>query len=169
MGIGKTLVVMRHAKAEPYAASDAARQLTTRGRDEAAAAGRFLIEAGLVPDHALVSSAARTQETWDVLRETCNLSVDAELSDAMYAASPPDVLEAVRHVPAGTSTCLFLGHNPTAAHVAAALDDGEAEPEVLQGLLAGFPTSALAVFALAGEWADLSEAGARLTHYYPGR
>jgi phosphohistidine phosphatase len=169
VGTGKTLVVMRHAKAEPYAESDAARQLTARGRTEAAGAGQFLLDARLVPDHALVSSAARTRETWEIIRETCDTAVDADLSDAMYAASPPDVLDAVREVPAGTRTCLYLGHNPTAAHVAAALDDGEADPEVLRGLLAGFPTSALAVFAVPGEWADLAEAGARLMHFYPGR
>ena len=160
---------MRHAKAEPYAESDAARSLTARGRTEAADAGRFLLGAGVVPDHALVSSAARTVETWDVLRETCGASCDAEVSDLLYAATPDAVLEAVRLVPDEVSTCLFLGHNPTAAHVAATLDDGEADPDVLRGLLAGFATSALAVFEVPGAWADLAEAGARLTHFHPGR
>lgn len=163
------LVVMRHAKAEPYADTDANRPLTARGHDEAGAAGRFLARHGLVPDHALVSSALRTRETWDEVRRACGFSGKEDVSDALYAASPDAVLETVQQLPASASTCIYVGHNPTAAHLAAGLDDGEADPEVLRGLLGGFPTSAMAVFELPGAWAELSEAGARLTHFYDGR
>ena len=38
----RVLVVVRHAKAEPYAESDHARRLTERGRADAADVGRFL-------------------------------------------------------------------------------------------------------------------------------
>jgi phosphohistidine phosphatase len=121
------------------------------------------------PDHALVSSATRTRETWDAVREACGAEAAEQISDALYAASPAAALEAIRSVPDDVATCLFLGHNPTAAHLSAALDDGEADPEVLRGLLAGFATSALAIFELPGTWSELTEAGARLTHFYPGR
>jgi phosphohistidine phosphatase len=163
------LVVMRHAKAEPYADTDTARRLTARGRDEAEAAGRFLAGIGAVPDHALVSSAVRTSQTWEVVREASGSATEGELSDALYAASPSDVIEALRSVPDDVSCCCYVGHNPTAAHVAAALDDGEAEPDALQGLLAGFPTSAIAVFSVPGRWSELAEGGARLIHFHPGR
>ena len=59
------MVVMRHAKAEPYASTDLARRLTERGRQQAAAAGARLRELGLVPEHAVVSTAERTRMTWD--------------------------------------------------------------------------------------------------------
>ena len=36
-------------------------------------------------------------------------------------------------------------------------------------LLAGFPTSATAVFAYDGAWADLAEGSARLVGYHVGR
>ena len=159
---------MRHAKAEPYADTDADRELTSRGQEEAAAAGRHLAGLELVPDHALVSSAVRARQTWEGVREGCGSTAAAEFSDELYAASPAAVLEIVRLVPPEVATCIFVGHNPTAAHVAAALDDGEADPEVLQGLLGGFPTSAIAVFELPGAWSDLAEAGARLVHVYSG-
>ena len=160
---------MRHAKAEPYADTDAARRLTARGRDEAASAGARLAELGHVPDRALVSSATRTRETWAAVREACRADAVEEFSDELYAGSPDSVLEAVRLVPDDTNTCIYIGHNPTAAHLAARLDDGEADPEVLQGLLAGFPTAAFAVFELSGGWAELHEATARLTHFHAGR
>ena len=160
---------MRHAKAEPYAETDSARRLTARGHQEAAAAGAHLASLGVALDHALVSSATRTRETWDAVREACGADAREEISDPLYAASPTAALETIRLVPEEVTTCIYIGHNPTAAHLAAGLDDGDADPDVLRGLLAGFPTSALAVFELPGPWAELDEAGARLRHFYPGR
>ena len=160
---------MRHAKAEPYADTDATRDLTARGREEATAAGAHLASLGVTPDHALVSNATRTQETWAAVRESCAAEAREEISDELYAASPAAALEAIRLVPDDATTCIFVGHNPTAAHLAAGLDDGDADPEVLRGLLAGFSTSAFAVFEVPGSWAELDEGGARLLHFYPGR
>ena len=58
------LVIMRHAKAERTAATDHARQLTDRGRRDAVAAGQMLAQSGASLELALVSTAARAQETW---------------------------------------------------------------------------------------------------------
>src|SRR5687768_7846928 len=102
---------MRHAKAEPYAETDAARQLTARGREEAAAAGRHLASLGVTPDHALVSSATRTRETWDAVRRACGATACEEFSDSLYAASPAAALETIRLVPDEATACIFIGHN----------------------------------------------------------
>ena len=160
---------MRHAKAEPYADTDAARRLTARGREEATAAGRQLADLGARPDLAMVSSAVRTRETWDAVRDACGSTAAEQVSDDLYAASPGVVLDALNGIDDGVATCLYVGHNPTAAHLAASLDDGEADPEVLRGLLAGFPTSAFALFGVTGPWSELAEGGARLVHFHPGR
>ena len=56
-GRRRLLVVMRHGKAEPFAAEDHLRRLTERGAREAHGAGQWLADQGLVPTHALVSSA----------------------------------------------------------------------------------------------------------------
>ena len=63
----------------------------------------------------------------------------------------------------------MIGHNPTMAYLAQLLDDGEATPELEGELLAGFPTSAVAVFEYDGAWADLGEGSARLVGYHVGR
>ena len=65
----RTIIVMRHAKAEQGGPSDFERQLTDRGMADAAAAGTWLAERGVVPDHALVSAAVRTQQTWEALAD----------------------------------------------------------------------------------------------------
>jgi len=160
---------MRHAKAEPYAEEDHERTLTERGRAEAADAGRYLASVGVVPDHALVSDAARARATWEAVREACGASAGEDVSRAMYGASTNDVLEAIRSLPEDVRTVIYVGHNPTAGMLANLLTDGEGDPDVVRGVLEGFPTAAVAVFSLPGDWADLEEAGARITHFHGGR
>jgi phosphohistidine phosphatase len=162
-------VVVRHAKAEPYAETDHARRLTDRGRADAAAAGTFLATAGITPTHALVSDATRAQETWAELRGSLAEGIEEDVDPAYYSASEADVLEAVRSLPPEATCAVFVGHNPTAAHVARLLVDGEGDPEVMRGLLEGFPPAAVAVLELPGDWSELTEAGARLTRFHVGR
>ena len=57
------LILVRHADAEPSAATDAARPLTALGRAQAAALCRGLGRVGVVPDVILSSPAVRCRET----------------------------------------------------------------------------------------------------------
>ncbi len=75
----------------------------------------------------------------------------------------------MRSLPPEATCAVFVGHNPTAAHVARLLVDGEGDPEVMRGLLEGFPPAAVAVLELPGEWSELAEAGARLVRFHVGR
>ena len=63
----------------------------------------------------------------------------------------------------------MVGHNPTMASLAALLDDGEGDDEAGNEMALGFPTSALAVFAYDGDWADLDEASASVVAFHVGR
>ena len=65
------LILMRHGDAErPHTGTaDFDRALTPEGRSESRAVGRALAEAGYRPDLALVSSAARTLQTWQACAE----------------------------------------------------------------------------------------------------
>jgi phosphohistidine phosphatase len=162
----RRLVVVRHGKAEPYAAKDHARRLTARGRADAAAVGRYLASVDVRPDRALVSDAARTIETWQQLRAALDAEPREEITRELYGASADDVVELVRRLPGDVWTALYVGHNPTAEQLAGVLHDTEGDPAVLTGLLAGFPTCAVAVFELEGDWADLAEGRARLTHFH---
>lgn len=159
------LVVLRHAKAETFALDDAARHLTERGRADAEARGRWLAAHVGRPDLALVSSAVRTRETWDLVAAELDGEVEARHEDALYGASPDAVLDLLRDLPESVATVVYVGHNPTAASLALLLDDGSAAPEAFARLSEGLPTTGVAVYAVAGAWAGLDAGGASLTAY----
>ena len=165
----KTLVVMRHAKAEQSGASDAERQLTDRGLLDATEAGQWLAGRGVEPELALVSSAVRTVQTWDAANEGGGWDLEGTLEDALYEAGTESALDLVRAVDEAISTLVVVGHNPTMASLAALLDDGEGDEEAGNEITLGFPTSAMAVFSYDGKWEDVDEASASLVAHHVGR
>ena len=165
----RRLIVMRHAKAEPYAATDHARRLTDRGRRDAERAGAHLAAAGLVPDHAVVSTAERTRETWAAVAEATGSTVEAQYDAAVYSGGIDVVVDTLRVVPPDARTVVFVGHNPTAAYLGHHLDDGEGDPEAVSGLLRGFPAGALVVFDVEVPWAGLDQETGRVVDFFaPG-
>jgi phosphohistidine phosphatase len=164
----RLLVIMRHGKAESFAPEDHRRRLTERGVREVRGAGQWLAEEGLVPTYAFVSSAIRTQDTWENLVATTGTRIDPVIDDAIYTAGPESALDILRSTPEDAEVVLYVGHNPTAASLAHLLDDGEAEPDAFRAMSAGFPTSAMAVLDVQVPWAELDAASARLVGFYPG-
>lgn len=162
----RRLVVMRHAKAEPYASTDHARRLTDRGRAQARAAGEWLRELGLAPDHAIVSTAERTVMTWSELAAATGSQVGPQLDAAVYSGGVDVLLEAIQTAPEHASTLIFIGHNPSAAYLVHLLDDGEGDPEAVGGMLRGFPPGALVVFEVPGCWSELSPESARVVGFF---
>ncbi len=165
---GRRLLLMRHAKAEPYGPSDRERPLTRSGRRDAAAVGSWLAEKGLAPDHVLVSAAARTQETCVELRTAAGFEVEPDVRAELYGAEAEEILDAIAKVPPDVTSLLYVGHNPGVEAVAATLA-GEGEQQALQSLLTGFPTSGVAVYEVPVPWDELREGSARLEDFYVGR
>lgn len=160
---------MRHAKAEQFAPSDHQRTLTERGRRDATAAGLHLAGTGVVPDYAVVSSAARTAETWSAVADASRSTADPVFDDAVYTGSPDVVLEALRVVPSGVRTLIFVGHNPTAAYLAHLIEDGTGEAAATEQLLRGYPTSAMAIMEVEAPWEKLGPEAGRLVDFHVGR
>lgn len=167
--MSRRLVVMRHAKAAQDGPTDFERVLTDRGHADAAEAGAWLQGQGIAPDHALVSAAARARETWASLAEGAGWDLEPELDRGLYSAEPSTAVDLISLVDDAVGSLVVIGHNPTMAYLAQLLGDGEGDPELENELLAGFPTSATAVFAYDGAWADLTEGSARLVGYHVGR
>lgn len=167
--MSRRLVVMRHAKAEQGGRTDFERVLTDRGHADAAEAGAWLAAQGFAPDHALVSAAARTQETWASLADGAGWSLEAEYDRGLYSAEPATAMDLISLVDDAVASLVVIGHNPTMAYLAQLLGDGEGDPALEGELMAGFPTSATAVFAYDGAWAELAEGAARLVGYHVGR
>ncbi len=161
---------MRHAKAEPFAASDDVRRLTDRGLAGARDVGEHLRDRRTIPDYAVVSSAVRTRQSWDAVVETSGMGeVEVSFDDAVFTGSPDVVIEALRAVPADAGTVMFVGHNPTASYLCHLLDDGSGEEAAVSEMLHGFPPGAVAVLEVAVPWADLAPETGRVVDFYVGR
>jgi phosphohistidine phosphatase len=106
---------MRHAKSDwaTPTEGDFDRPLNKRGRRSARALGNWLRERALQPGEALVSSARRTQETWERLEiRSCRVW----FLDHLYHASAGQMLAALRRAEA--DCVLMIGHNPGIASFA---------------------------------------------------
>lgn len=141
------LVLMRHAKSawDQPGVRDHDRQLNERGRLAAQLMGAFLREATLGPDFAYVSSAARTQETW----ERMGLQIRSETLPSLYHANAGDILRIVQGAPSDTKTLLILGHQPTMQEAANRL--------LRRWEIDEYPTAKLAVISFdASSWAEIT-------------
>ena len=158
----RRLVIVRHGRAEAYAAEDHERELTPGGVEDARALGRWLADQGWLPDHAVVSSAVRTQQTWSALADAAGLAQQPEIEDGVYNAGPEAVLDVLRTVPEDVRTLLLLGHNPTVAWLANSLDDGGGDPGELMAVMDGFPPASCALLEVEAGWDALADGCARL-------
>lgn len=159
-----TLILVRHAKAKQFGPSDHERALSERGWADAAVAGTLLAEQGMCPDLALVSTALRTQQTWEQVARAAGWGLEPCLDNSLYAADADTVLDLLRAVPDDTATVVVVGHNPTMASLAQLLDDGSAEE-----MVEDFATSALAVFDHEGSWQQIGQGRCRLVTFQVAR
>ena len=171
-GVGaaaRRLVVMRHAKAEATAATDHARALAPRGLADAEEAGRWLGEQGVEPDLALVSDATRALQTWEQVATGAGWDCDVDASAGLFAAGGDTAFDLIRETDPEVRCLVVIGHNPTMAYLAELIDDGEGDDEATTAILTrGFPTSAVAVFAVEGPWSELGPGSGRLEAFHVG-
>src|SRR5262249_12989468 len=125
----RTLVVIRHAKAEQSGPTDFERQLTDRGVADATELGQWLAGRCVEPDHALVSSAVRAQQTWEAVNDGGGWDLEGTSDDVLYEAGTESALDVIRETEDAYSTLVVVGHNPTMASLATLLDDGEGDDE----------------------------------------
>lgn len=158
-----TLVLLRHAKAEPEnGIGDAQRPLSSRGRRQAAALGPLLDSHVGTVDVALVSSALRTTETYKLLAASWpeDGAPDADVRDELYSAGPRDVLAVLAELPPQVERVLVVGHEPTMSSLAHLLNG---ERTTLADTVAyGLSTAAAAVLDVPVAWAELDRSTARL-------
>lgn len=161
----RTLILLRHGKsAYPDEVDDHERPLSPRGRREAGLAGRW-IRGNLPPiDAVLCSTATRTRKT---LAEA-TIDAPVEFRDSLYATTPATLLREIRAVDDTVHTLLVVGHEPTLSTTALALatdHDNDAARQIAEK----FPTSALAVLTVRGDWSELEPGRAELTTVHIAR
>lgn len=157
----KRLYLLRHAKAVPPddEAQDHDRVLADRGRRDAAAMGHYLAHRGMVPALLLASTAARTRQTAERVRDAMRPAPVFVWRDRLYLATAGDILALVQTLPAHLESVMVVGHNPGLGALAVILSRTPEEcPERSwrAALAEKFPTAALAVLDFpVDQWRDL--------------
>ncbi len=110
----RRLVLLRHAEAMPpeLGQHDHERALRERGRLDAVAMGSELSGQGWAPDLALVSTAARTQQTWALAATRIETSVAQRDEPALYGATFGTLQALLGAVAEDAQTVWMVGHNP---------------------------------------------------------
>lgn len=159
----RRLLVLRHAKTERDSPSglDRDRRLDTRGREDAPVIGHYMREHKLVPDLALVSTATRTRETWELVAAALDTKVATDFVGDLYGADAREVLQIVRTASGRADdtdlkTILVIGHNPGLHELSLELI-GKARDEDREELDENLPTSGLTVFKFAvDDWSEVA-------------
>jgi phosphohistidine phosphatase len=161
MSDARRLILLRHAKSDWPDVPDRDRPLAKRGRRDAPVVGRWLRDHGYRPDTVICSAARRTRQTWELVAAELGGSPSVTFEPRAYAARAMSLLYLVRALPATSRAALLIGHNPGVAELATSLalpPDGDDAP-------IRFPTAAVAVLDVSGDWAGLSPGQARLLDY----
>ncbi|HEY1651286.1 MAG TPA: hypothetical protein VGG09_05330 [Acidimicrobiales bacterium] len=172
----RTLWLLRHAKTvadPPPGGSDFDRVLAPRGRRDATALGRlFAGEAEALgpalrgvprPEVALVSPAARTRATGELVLAKMATPPAARYPDELYGADPEEVLALLRALGDDVDAVMVVGHNPTAHSLSQGLLAPRNKKDLSLAVRTGFPTCALGVYAFkVARWADVDAATAKL-------
>lgn len=111
------LLLIRHAKAEPFANSDAQRALTGAGRKQAEKVGHFLRQYDLVPELTLASPLTRARETAEIFCDEAG--ADSPLIEPWLACGMRPST-AMRELAAYSDfqRIAIVGHNPDFEYLA---------------------------------------------------
>ena len=151
----RTLYLLRHAKAKQPLPDqpDAARELTGRGRREAAALGSRFATVGPLPELVITSPAARAAATAAEWARAAGFPAERiTRDDRIYQARAGALLALIRELDENLKSVLLVGHNPTFSELAGRLAGREL----------ALRTCAIAVFRVTGAWARAAAASAQL-------
>jgi len=105
-----TVYFLRHAEAEDAADSDFNRNLTPKGRDQAARVGKFLRREKLIPDLILTSPVLRALQTARTVADA--VGADLVMNSWLECGMVPETLlrELASHM--DKSSIVLVGHEP---------------------------------------------------------
>lgn len=159
----KTLILLRHAKAESGAPQqdDSERGLIERGIRAAGDMGSYMAKAGIGADLVLCSTATRTRETLRYLQDAYGKKFTTEYNQKLYLASAGEMLNIISAVPENTSALMVVGHNPGLQELAVKLAK-KGDNASLDTLAIKFPTCTMAALSFEGTWAMIRHSPATL-------
>jgi phosphohistidine phosphatase len=148
------LVLVRHAKSswDDPALSDHDRPLARRGRKALERMRPHLENRGVRPDVVLCSSARRTRETLDGIKDGLGGHPRIEVEDGLYGAGADDIVARLARLDDAIATAVVIGHNPGIADLV----------DLLAATDQDVPTGAIADLSFRGPWSALGSTAVSL-------
>ncbi len=156
------LILTRHAKSswDDLSLDDHDRVLNARGRASAQAIGSWLAENHYLPDQVLVSSAARTQETWAQIATRLPAPPKPDIRGGLYLSGPDQMLGFLKA--ASGQVVMLIAHNPGSAYLAEAL----AVAPPADARFQKYPTGATTIFEFAADhWASIGWGAGNISRF----
>lgn len=142
---------------------DRARQLSEAGRRQAVQLGIDLQRHEIEPQYVLVSSALRTQQTWELASKAFPHSDPLLLQcDSLYEADSGEIVNLVRKLPPLVETAIIIGHFPGVADYCERISCDESDLAALTQIKDRFQTATWALFEANSQWTDWLPETARL-------
>jgi phosphohistidine phosphatase len=157
----KTVFLLRHAKSDwgQSGLKDQDRQLSERGREAAPRMGAYIKAKRYKPDTILCSTARRTLETYDLIKDVVGEGSKVKFEESLYLAELRHLIERLKWLDDGLKSAMIIGHNPGLEQLANALPHSpktEAEEKLHRRMREKFSTCALAVIKLPVKaWRDV--------------
>ncbi len=149
----KTLLLIRHAKAEKEAPSskDIDRPLAAQGKTDASVIAQRVKAAGITPQLLIASSALRAMTTARLMAKEWGYPEEKiGLEPGLYYADMSSFHDIIQHIDNKINTAALFSHNPVISQVADSFTDSE---------INHFPTSGALVLRLhCDTWKDFLKA-----------
>ncbi len=127
--------------------------------------GEWLRSGRILPDEVLVSSSARTMETFDRLRRAMPELPRPRIEALLYHADAETLLARIRKLPDDVSTVLVIAHQPGLGEFVR-LTPRDGVPSHCCDAFERFPTATVAVINVESDtWADAAPEAMKLTDY----
>lgn len=150
----KTLILVRHAKAEPEnELGDHMRALSSAGRQQAQLLGDLIAEQAQGISRVLVSSALRTKETYRLIATTEGQWPSGTSLDAIYEAGPRELIDLIHECGEDDECMMIVGHEPTISSLASMLHDSR--DDMAQQVRLGVPTATACILDVPVAWTDV--------------
>lgn len=141
------LIVMRHAKAEPFGPEgDRSRPLADKGLKQAKTVAKGLLGLKLVPERIACSGATRTQQTCERMLKTFGDVPGVDYRQRLYDGGIQAVLDELAVTKDKVRTLLVIGHEPTVSIASQWIASADSDPATLGLLNLGMSTASVAIF-----------------------
>ena len=147
-----TLVLLRHAKSDwPANTPDLSRALSPRGQRDCVAVAAAFEAHQIVVDHALVSPAVRTQETFGLVFDSLAQTPTHVQEPRIYEAHVSELFTVISEQTA--DSVLLVGHSPGMPHLALSLCN-DIEGNYAKNIRHKYPTAGVTVLYSELPWAQ---------------